>query len=438
MPPAEASAPRRRRILVVVGSLDVGGVEMDILRNFPRLDRTRFDVSVYAFLQPGQLAPRLAAAGIPIVSPPAAPVAPGDAVPAPPILGGLRRLRRGLGTTWRAVKLPITQQPQIAKAMRFAAQARYVTNLARPLARHIRAQRIDIVHTFLPHAYLVGAAARSMAPGCKLVMSRVSSNFYMAEQPQYRFAETRLAHRLLDAAVCNARSIERELIGEGIAPDRIAVIRNGIDPAPYADPGTRRAAARRQLGVDADAFVMTTVANLHPYKGHADLIDALGRIRSELPADWCLLCAGRDVAGTRELLERQAAAAGLARHIRFLGNVDDVPALLAASDLHVHPSREEGFPNSVLEAMASSLPVIATRIGGLPELVADGADDGGILVPAQDPAALAGAVLRLSRDQALRARMGAANRRRVQELFSIEVSVAAYERLYDRLIPPPK
>lgn len=406
------SSERRLRVLVVVGSLDVGGVEMDILRNFPRLDRTRFDVRVYAFMAPGELAPQLADAGIELVLSPQA-----------------QRLLRANRSSHEDHVLD--RVPGLRPARRAIHHASQLARAALPLRRYIRTNRIDIVHCFLPYAYIVGATATLAMPRCRLVMSRVSSSFYMDELPHYRLAETRFAHRRVDAAVCNAASIRAELMAEGIADDRITIIRNGIDVARFAPDAARRMGARTGLDLNADQFVVTCVANLHPYKGHADLIEALGLIAARLPRDWRLLLAGRDIDGTRVSLERQATATGLGDNIRFLGSVTDVPALLAASDLHIHPSREDAFPNSLLEAMAAGLPVVATNVGGIPELVEEGV--GGLLVQSRSPAALAEAIMLLANDAALRRLMGEANAARAHARFSLEASVAAYEKLYLRM-----
>lgn len=404
--------PQKIRILVVVGSLDIGGVEMDILRNFPRLDRERFDVRVYAFMAPGELAPQLADAGIEMVLSPQS-----------------RQLQQANLSS--RDDYAIDRVPGLRPVRRSFHHASQLARAAFPLRRYIVQNRIDIVHCFLPYAYIVGAAATALRPRCRLVMSRVSSNFYMNEYSHYRFAETRFAHRRLDAAVCNAASIRQDLIAEGIADDRITIIRNGIDVAHFApDPG-RRASARAGVGLGPDQLVFTCVANLHPYKGHADLIDALALIGPRLPKDWRLLCAGRDVDNTRAGLERHVAAKGLAGNIRFLGSVTDIPGLLAASDLHIHPSREDAFPNSLLEAMAAGLPVVATVVGGIPELVEDGV--GGILVPPRAPAELGAAIVRLARDKGVRRRFSNENSARAHREFSIARSIEGYETLYRTL-----
>jgi glycosyltransferase involved in cell wall biosynthesis len=180
--------------------------------------------------------------------------------------------------------------------------------------------------------------------------------------------------------------------------------------------------------------VLALIANLIPYKGHADLLHALALVKQRLPRDWTMLCVGRDdgIGGALAALARDL---GLARHLRWLGPRDDVPALLAASDIGLLCSHQEGFANSILEGMAARLPMVVTDVGGNGEAVCDG--ETGLVVPPRDPARLAEAIVALARDPARRRAMGAAGRRRVAAEFSIEACVSAYERLYEGLIAAP-
>lgn len=398
-----APIPQPIRIAVVVGSLAIGGAEMDIVRNLPLIDRRRFDVRVYVFDEPGALASRLAAAGVPVVL-----------------------SRRAL----QAVERP--RQPfRDGGIGRLIRQGSQLLAAAAPLRRYIVRHRIDVVHSFLPYAYIVAGAATATVPGCRLVMSRVSSNFYMARFPHYRQFETRLLHRRLDAAVCNAANIREELIAEGVPPGRIHLIPNGIDVGHFAGSDCARWQARQALGIDAGDLMLSCVANLHPYKGHDDLLAALAAIAGDLPPRWHLLCAGRDMDGNRARLETMARTLGIGSNVRFLGSVDDVAGLLAASDIHIHPSREDALPNSVLEAMSAGLPVVATDVGSIPQAVIDGSV--GIVVPPATPASLAAAILKLAEDPRLRQSLGAAGRQRVVEHYSLERSVRCFEQLYQAL-----
>jgi glycosyltransferase involved in cell wall biosynthesis len=169
------------------------------------------------------------------------------------------------------------------------------------------------------------------------------------------------------------------------------------------------------------------VANLIPYKGHADLVQALAICRQRMPLDWCLLIVGRDD-GIQEQLQRQIDIIGSADRIRFLGARRDVPALLAAADIGLLVSHQEGFSNAILEGMAAGLPMIVTDVGGNAEAVRHG--ETGLVVPARDPDQLAAAIVRLSNDAAARNAFGNAGRERVREYFSFASCVDRYDRLY--------
>lgn len=419
--PEAAGRSRRPRILAVIGNLDVGGVEMDIIRNLPRIDRDRFDISVYVHDKPGVLADRLRETGIPLICPPGRSGASRDAAGGgchPGLPKQRSKLRRWIGRTVRRMRMTWVKGT--------VSTLRAVPSLAWCIAR----RRIDVVHCFLPDSYMAGGLATSLFPRCKLVMSRVSKNHYQDERPDLSFVERRILHPRVAAVACNTRDIERELVAEGVAAAKIRLIHNGIDAAAYAPSPERRQAERAARGLTPDQTVLSVVANLHPYKGHDDLLQALSGIRDKLPANWVLLCAGRDE-GRKADYEALAHRLGLGEHVVFLGQCFDVPGLLASSDLAVLPSHQEGLPNSVLEAMASGLPVVATDVGGLPELIVP--EKGGFLVPPHDPRALGEAILTVLKDADACRSMGRYNLDRARERFSLEASVGAYTRLYDSL-----
>ncbi len=179
---------------------------------------------------------------------------------------------------------------------------------------------------------------------------------------------------------------------------------------------------------------MTLVANLFAYKGHADLLLALAGRRDQLPDGWVLLCIGIDK-GQGEALKRQSEQLGLSKNIHWLGERDDVTDLLAASDLSLLVSHEEGFSNAVLEGMAAGLSMVVTDVGGNPEAVIDG--ETGLVVPAHDPEALGAAVVRLAGDRGLRTRFGEAGLKRFQEKFTLARCVQRYVVLYRGLMGKP-
>jgi len=263
-------------------------------------------------------------------------------------------------------------------------------------------------------------------------MSRRSRNHYQSRHPIAAWVERRL-HRRMDALLGNSRAVVQDLLDEGAPPDRVRLIYNGIDVGRFAVGEARlerRRTLRAELDLPDDRVVLTCVANLFPYKGHADLLEALALLGAGFAARTTLLLVGRD-AGARAALAAQAARLGLSASVRFLGERGDVPDLLAASDIGVLASHEEGFSNAVLEGMAAGLPMVVSDVGGNAEAVIDG--ECGQVVPARAPAALGKALALLIDDAGRRQAMGEVARRRVAASFSLDACVAAYEALYEEL-----
>jgi glycosyltransferase involved in cell wall biosynthesis len=202
----------------------------------------------------------------------------------------------------------------------------------------------------------------------------------------------------------------------------IGMIPNGVPLRPGDRDGTRR-----KLGVEDDEVLILTVGNLRERKGHAVLIDALGRVQR----NGCGVAFRLAIAGggrERENLERQAAELGIADRVQLLGHRDDVPDLQAAADVYAMPSYWEGMPLAVLEAMLAGKAIVASRVGGIPEVIRDG--ETGLLVPAGDAPALAQSLRRLLDDERLRSRLGAAARARGDAEFHVRVMADRYESLY--------
>jgi glycosyltransferase involved in cell wall biosynthesis len=176
--------------------------------------------------------------------------------------------------------------------------------------------------------------------------------------------------------------------------------------------------------------VALAVSNFYPYKGHEDLVEAIPRVVRDHP-DTLFLLVGRD-SGTLERNRQRVGQLGMDRQVRFLGDRTDVMDLVRGSDLFVHPSREEGFSNAILEAMAGGLPVVACDVGGNPEAVKDG--ETGLLVPPRNPEKLSAAILDLLADGEKRKRMGATGRKRATEEFSFDRMVKEMEALYDSVL----
>jgi glycosyltransferase involved in cell wall biosynthesis len=381
-------------ILFITSSLDVGGTERHLASISGILRARGWDVAVYCTGGEGAFAEVLRRDGISVMVPPR----PGQS-------------RLGALFGGRALRLPLA---------------------AFHLLRVLLKGQFAIVHFFLPEAYIVGAPVAFLARARVLVMSRRSLNNYQENFPLGGFVERRL-HSLMAAVLANSRSVAKQLGGEGVAAHRIGLIYNGVGET--GRTGASRAQVRAMLGLDDTLLVLVIVANLIPYKGHLDLIEALGRIAGKMPANWRLLVVGRDE-GVGAVIQSRADALGIAGHVSLLGRRSDIAELLCASDIGLLSSHQEGFSNAIIESMQAGLPMIVTDVGGNAEAVIDG--ETGLVVAPRNPEALADAILRLAGDAEERRRYGEAGRRRVEVHFSLEVCVAAYEALYRGLLAGKK
>lgn len=233
----------------------------------------------------------------------------------------------------------------------------------------------------------------------------------------------------MTVVLANSRAVLSELESEGIRPERLGLIYNGLDAKARARD--ERDVIRTALGLDQAALIFIIVANLIPYKGHLDLIEAFGKAAERLPQGWRLLVVGRDD-GVAPAAKTLAESLGIANNILFLGARNDVPDLLNASDVGLLSSHEEGFSNAIIEGMRAGLPMIVTDVGGNAEAVINGKT--GVVVPARDPAALAKAITQLASDAPRRRSYGDNGRQRVEQYFTLDSCVAAYEATYRGLL----
>lgn len=294
------------------------------------------------------------------------------------------------------------------------------------LAGYLRRERIDVVHTHNRYAHLVGRTAAMLAG-----RPVVSTVHYLQEmEPGWREAVRRwldhMSARMLCSVVITVSEAQRRvyLRAAGIEDARVQLHRNGVDPALFRPDPVARGRQRSALGLPPEAPVLAVVGMFHPDKGIEFLLQALALIRPRAPAAR-LLVVGDGV--ERPALEALAHELGLGDVVRFLGVRSDVAALLAASDVYVHPSLSEALPTSVLEAMAVGVPVVATDVGGVSEIVAHGQT--GLLVPAGRPDRLAEAMLQLM-DPGLRMSMGASGRAWVQTHASTGLWLDGLHALY--------
>jgi glycosyltransferase involved in cell wall biosynthesis len=295
----------------------------------------------------------------------------------------------------------------------------------RHLHRLLRTERIDVLHSHMfgsnVWASLIGPAAR--VP----VVVAHEHNWSFTGNPGRSLVDRFVIGRRADAVVTvSTHARERMVNDERIPADRVRLIRNGVPDLPTRE---RTPEIRSTLGIPAGALVIGSVGLLRREKAFEILVDAAARLKGA-GVDAYVVIAGEGP--ERGRLQAALDATGLGERLQLLGHRDDVPQLLSSLDIAVCCSDFEGGPLSVMEYLAAGLPVVATRTGGLPELVGDG--ENGLLVPTRDAGALAKALAALAGEPELRARLGNESRRRFEDDLGFPAYVARVEALYDELL----
>jgi glycosyltransferase involved in cell wall biosynthesis len=335
------------RIALMVNCLATGGAETQLVRLAFELDRMGHDVRVLSLLTPMQFTDVLADAGIPLVT---LDPTPADDPDAP-----------------------------IAKAS--------VVRSVVPAIRTLRAWRPQALVCFIHEASLYGRFVGRLA-GVPVV---IGSERNVWREGRLDAVVSRCTDHLLNTTVVNAPAVGTDLVRRRIVRrDTVQVIPNGIDVAAYGQSTDARTAVRREVGAADNAFVWVAVGRLTPQKNFPQLLHAFSTVIADRPSTRLLIAGSGTLRGD---LDRRARELDINDRVLFLGERDDVPRLLAAADALVMSSVSEGLPNVVMEALAARLPVVATDVGGVSELVVP--ERTGTLVPPDDPAALASAMLDL-------------------------------------------
>lgn len=305
-------------------------------------------------------------------------------------------------------------------------KARKLSIQAVALARLIREVKPDVVHSRNWGALEAVFAGRWVG-ACPVIHSEHGFEVDPATEPRRRNLFRRFAFEMADQVFSVSEQL-RDLLarGTGFPARRIEVIHNGVDMTHFRQDRAARSACRRELGIAEDEFCIGCVGRLNHIKDYPTMLRA-AEILSRSRNSWRLLIAG---AGTElpHLEEFVRANPGLRERVRFLGPCDRVPEFLNAIDVYVLPSISEGISNSLLEAMATGVPVMASDVGGNPEVVVDGTS--GILFPVGDFRQLTDRLLFLSNQGALRSQLAENARRRIEEEFSVDLMIRRYEEMY--------
>jgi glycosyltransferase involved in cell wall biosynthesis len=304
------------------------------------------------------------------------------------------------------------------------------------LAGLIRRERPQILHTHTAKAGTVGRVAALLAGPARppIVVHTFHGHvlrgyFGPLRSRFFRELERRLA-RNSTALVAVSPQVRDDLVELGVAPpEKFVVVRLGIELDERVGSADGRAETRRYLGIPDGRFAVGWVGRMTAVKRGEDVLEGFKLLRDRgVDATLCLVGDGPD----RAQLERKAHELGIVRNTLFLGYQEDVAPLYAAFDALVLPSGNEGTPVSVIEALAAGRPVVATRVGGVPDVVRDGVD--GFLVDAGATDELAERLSCLAADPALRERLGAAGRARVVPRYAVDRLVDDVDRLYRSLL----
>ncbi len=375
-------------ILFAIGSLGLGGAEKQMALLIKRLGRMNFNCHLFALEPFGPLKNHLIATGVKIHS------------------GGYYSEK-----SWTA-KIFLLIRAQLR------------------LGRVIRKINPDIIHAYLPLTNFMGSLAGRISHVPMIITSKRALGTHQDRNRGWRvfdMASFRFSHYVtVNSKAVGADTIRRD---RGNAA-KIRLIYNGLNLEELTTMIANKREIREALQLDPIHKIVITVANLIPYKGHSELLKAAAMVIKRF-SNSIFLLVGED-RGIQKGLEQQAQELGIGSSIIFLGQRKDIPDLMAASDISLLPSHEEGFSNVVLESMAAGLPVVATRVGGNPEAIMDG--ETGWLVPPGNPEELAMKIMDLLEDPEKAEKWGEAGKRRVKENFSDERMVDEHIKLYRKSV----
>jgi glycosyltransferase involved in cell wall biosynthesis len=371
----EAPAHRKLRLLQITHDLDLGGLQQVVYNLCRTIDRTRFDVSVLCLREKGRFAPDVEALGIPV--------------------------------------LQLEQKTNGVDYLAFT-----------KVARLLKALQIDVIHTHNTQPFIDGTIGALIGRVRTIVHTDHARSF--PDKTRYMVAEWAMSQFAYRVVGCSDHTSKQLVAYEKISPRKIRTIVNGIDGSRF-DVSIDKSALRRELGIAAEGAVIGLAVRLSDQKGITFLLRAMPAILRQHPQTTLLIAGDGDLQAD---LQAEARALGIAERVVFCGARKDIPQILKLLDLYVLPSKWEGLPMVILEAMAAGCPVVATDVGGNSSAVVNGKT--GVLVPAQDPEALATAVATVLGSQQTRLAYAASGRARFLEKFTAEKMTRQYERLYRR------
>ena len=292
------------------------------------------------------------------------------------------------------------------------------------LGRFLARERVVIVHTCFESSDLWAGAITKLFSTAKLVWNR--RDMGILRRRRHSIAYRRLSH-LPDAVFAVSEGVRRHGIDvDGLVPERVITVHNGLDLGDWPEGATQS---------QTDGLTFASLGNIRRVKGHDVLLRAFRLVHLEFPAAKLVIGGAVLEADFERELSSYLKQYGLEDSVRFVGPINDQQRFLRDASFFVMPSRSEGFSNAIIEAMAASLPVIATNVGGNAEAVIDG--ETGILVASEDVEGMAFAMLKVLRDPTVAEGMGRAGRRRVLDQFTTDSMMTRVAATFDRLRQRP-
>ncbi len=291
------------------------------------------------------------------------------------------------------------------------------------LRRALNATEPAVVHMHTSHAHTLGCLAASLPRnnGVKTVVSR-RVDFSILRSPLSRFKYT----HGVDRFICISEAIKEVMIEGGVPGELIDIVPSGIDTGRFEN--VKPADLRKEFNLPAESCLLGNVAHFADHKGHRFLVDAFAQVAARVESAHMILVGVGELKGA---VEHQVRSLGIESRVIFAGFREDIPEVLAGFDLFVMGSHLEGLCTSIMDAMATGIPVVATTAGGIPEII--DTEKEGLLVPPRDPAALAQAILRVVEDAKLAQDLGQSGREKVQKHFSADRMVERTLEIYNQL-----
>ncbi|MGQ9603057.1 MAG: glycosyltransferase [bacterium] len=373
----DAKSNNRIDVVHLIGFLAAGGAERNLYYLAPHLAKSKFRYAIVCLFTKGEFAPIVESTGVPVF------------------------------------ELRYRQRFTIQTIIR--------------LTRFLRRNKVKILHAHLFHAAFIGRIAAWLA-GTPIIIDH-SRGLYPPKRWYHRFFERLAIIIRTDLRLSVSNEIANDMVENEWTPrSKIRIVTSGVDPDHFQVPEDIRCSTRKALGLEG-CIVIGTIGRLIEAKGFDLLIEVASLLREQDNRIKFLLIGYGPL---EDSLRSEILRRNLSDCIYMLGKRTDIPALLSAMDIYLTTSRSEGVPVTLFEAMAAGKPIVATSVGGIPDVIEDGKD--GILVPSRDPEAIARAIMRLLNDKALAESLVANARKKFLENYSTQAVLSKMENIYAELI----